>query len=179
MATSALIPIAEYLRSSYRPDCDYVDGEVQERNLGEQDHSDLQSRLIELLLNTENKPYVRANPELRVQVKATRFRVPDVCVRARSAPSEQIVRKSPLLCIEILSPEDTVLRTRERVLDFLEMGVPEVWILDPERRSVTVCAGLTMVEHTHGTLSIPKTPVELGIADIFIALDDYDSNSGE
>jgi len=174
MATSALIPIAEYLRSSYRPDCDYVDGEVRERNLGEQDHSDLQTRLIELLLMPENKTCVRANTELRVQVKVTRFRIPDVCVRARSAPSEQIIRQPPLLCIEILSPEDTVLRTRERVLDYLEMGVPEVWILDPERRSVTVCAGLTMVEHTQGTLAVPETPVELVIADIFMALDDYE-----
>ncbi len=35
MATKALIPVSEYLRTSYSPDCDYVDGEVQERNLGE------------------------------------------------------------------------------------------------------------------------------------------------
>jgi hypothetical protein len=36
MATSAIVPVSEYLRTSYSPDCDYVDGEVQERNLGEQ-----------------------------------------------------------------------------------------------------------------------------------------------
>lgn len=173
MATSTLIPIAEYLKSSYRPDCDYVDGEVQERFLGEQDHSDLQTRLVELLLQPESKSYVRANTELRVQVKASRFRVPDVCVRARTAPSEQIVRQPPLLCIEVLFPEDTVLKTRERVLDYLEMGVPEVWILDPVRRSVTVCSGLTMVEHTGGALTVPQTLVAIGIPDIFAALDDY------
>lgn len=173
MATSTLIPIAEYLKSSYRPDCDYVDGEVQERHLGEQDHSDLQTRLIELLLLPENKAHVRVNPELRVQVKTSRYRVPDVCVRARIAPSEQIVRNPPLLCIEVLSPEDTVLKTRERVLDYLDMGVPEVWILDPTRRSVTVCCGLTMVEHTGGTLTVPETPVAISIPDIFAALDDY------
>ncbi len=38
MATSALVSIGEYLTSVYRPDCDYVDGEVQERNPGEYDH---------------------------------------------------------------------------------------------------------------------------------------------
>ncbi|HLI64222.1 MAG TPA: hypothetical protein VKV05_12550 [Terriglobales bacterium] len=39
MATAAQhrVTIEEYLRSCYRPDCDYVDGELQERNLGELD----------------------------------------------------------------------------------------------------------------------------------------------
>ncbi len=44
-ATRALISVEEYLATSYRPDCDYVDGEVVERNLGEQDHSWLQAAL--------------------------------------------------------------------------------------------------------------------------------------
>ncbi len=173
MATGAAISIADYLKTCYRPDCDYVDGEVRERNWCDRNHSDLQGSLIERLLKPENKPYIRANLSLRMQVKVTRIRVPDVCVRARSAPSEQIVRQPPLLCIEVLSPEDTVLMTKERVNDYLDKGVPEVWILDPERRSVTVCAGLTMVEHTAGNLAVPQTPVQLTIADIFSALDDY------
>ena len=33
MATRALIPVEVYLTSVYRPDCDYVDGEVLERLL--------------------------------------------------------------------------------------------------------------------------------------------------
>ncbi len=32
------ISLEEYLRTSYHPDRDYVDGEVQVRNLGEFDH---------------------------------------------------------------------------------------------------------------------------------------------
>ena len=42
MAVAALIPVEEYLRTTYRPDCDYVDGEVRERNLGAFDHSSTQ-----------------------------------------------------------------------------------------------------------------------------------------
>ena len=48
MKTAALIPVEEYLRTTYDPDCDYVDGEVQERNLGELDHSDLQTEFVQL-----------------------------------------------------------------------------------------------------------------------------------
>ena len=42
METRPLIPVEVYLTSVYRPDCDYVDGEVLERNLGENDHGRLQ-----------------------------------------------------------------------------------------------------------------------------------------
>ena len=42
MATHAAIPLSEYLATSYRPDRDYVDGELQERNLGEREHALLQ-----------------------------------------------------------------------------------------------------------------------------------------
>jgi len=173
MATNTVIPVSEYLSTTYRPDCDYVDGEVQERNLGEQDHSDLQTRLAVLLSDPQNVTFIRVNTELRVQTKATRFRIPDICVRRKTAPSEQVVRHPPLLCIEILSPEDTMLRTRERVRDFIEMGVPEVWVVDPVTRSISVFSGATMVEHTTGELTVPETPVVVGLADVFKVLDEY------
>ena len=41
MATGSLVSIHEYLNTSYRPDCDYVDGAVLERNVGEYDHGRL------------------------------------------------------------------------------------------------------------------------------------------
>jgi Uma2 family endonuclease len=173
MATNTLIPVSEYLRTSYSPDCDYVDGDVQERNLGELDHSDLQGRLLELLSTPESKAYVRVNAEIRVQTSPTRFRVPDVCVRLVPAVREQIIRTPPLLCIEILSPEDRMSRTREKVRDYLDMGVPEVWVVDPQSRSVSVCTGPTMIEHTTGELTVPETPVVLALADIFKVLDEY------
>jgi Uma2 family endonuclease len=171
MATNTLIPISEYLTTSYRPDCDYVDGEVQERNLGEQDHSDLQTRIAKLLGTDLNEEYLWVNTELRVQVKPTRFRVPDVCVRRADAPSEQIVLTPPLLCIEVLSPEDTVARTRARVRDFLDMGVHQVWVVDPASRSVLLFAGATMVEQSTGELKVPETPVTITVPDIFKVLD--------
>jgi hypothetical protein len=40
------ISVEEYLSTSYRPDCDYVDGLVEERNLGEYDHAAVQSALL-------------------------------------------------------------------------------------------------------------------------------------
>jgi Uma2 family endonuclease len=76
---------------------------------------------------------VRAATELRVQVKAKRFRIPDVCV-VLGDPGEQILTKPPFLCIEILSPEDRISRIKDRVNEYLAMGVPYVWVLDPQTR---------------------------------------------
>jgi Uma2 family endonuclease len=172
MATSAPIPVSEYLATLYRPDCDFVDGEVQERNVGELDHSDLQFAVAKLLDKMGPEWHIRVNPELRVQVRANRFRVPDVCVISADAPKEQIVRHPPLLCIDILSPEDTIARMRDRIADFIGMGVPQVWLLDPATRTAMVCDGVAMIEHKGGELALPGTPVRLNLADAFAVLDE-------
>ncbi len=49
MASAALVPVAEYLRSSYEPDADLVDGRIEERVVGDREHSDLQRQLLPLL----------------------------------------------------------------------------------------------------------------------------------
>ena len=66
MATSTVVPVNEYLRKSYRPDRDYVDGEVQERNLGGRDHADLRIRIRLSGGGGGGPAHVIARPELRV-----------------------------------------------------------------------------------------------------------------
>ena len=80
MSSRTLISVEEYLASSFRPDCDYVDGHIEERNWGEWSHSEIQGELLAYLLTRYRKDGVRVMPELRVQVKPQRFRVPDLCV---------------------------------------------------------------------------------------------------
>jgi hypothetical protein len=45
-ATSAFIPIETYLHTSYEPDVEYVDGELEERNVGEFDHNMIQRAIL-------------------------------------------------------------------------------------------------------------------------------------
>jgi hypothetical protein len=45
MANSPLIPLSDYLTTSFRPDREYVDGVLVERNVGKNEHSRLQSLL--------------------------------------------------------------------------------------------------------------------------------------
>jgi hypothetical protein len=46
MPAATQISVEEYLKTVYRPDRDYVDGVVEERNFGEWDHSWIQGNLI-------------------------------------------------------------------------------------------------------------------------------------
>jgi Uma2 family endonuclease len=147
MSIDAQVSVREYLTTDYSPDCDYVDGVVEERNLGEYDHAQLQTALAAYLFSRRKQWGVRVVVEQRVQVAPTRFRIPDLCVMLDEEPKEQILTKPPFMCIEILSPEDRMSRMQERVNDYIRFGVPYVWILDPKEQKAYRCttAGLTEV----------------------------------
>ncbi|HSP66810.1 MAG TPA: Uma2 family endonuclease [Bryobacteraceae bacterium] len=124
MKSAALISVAEYLRTAYSPDCDYVDGEVHERNVGEKDHSRTQRQLIRYFCAKEQEWKAFCFPEQRVQVAPRRFRIPDVCLVLGREPEEQIFRDPPFICVEILSRDDTLESTQRKIDDYLNFGVP-------------------------------------------------------
>jgi Uma2 family endonuclease len=131
MSTAIAVPLEEYLSTIYHPDCDYVDGHLEERNLGEFEHGDLQAALVQYLREKMESFRVRTVTETRVQVAPHRFRIPDVCC-IRKRPQGGVITEPPVLCIEILSPEDRFSRVEARIADFLAMGVAYVWVIDPE-----------------------------------------------
>jgi Uma2 family endonuclease len=62
------------------------------------------------------------------------FCVPDVCVIAERPDGQfgrRIVTQPPYLCVEILSPEDTMADTMEKVREYLSFGVEWIWVIDP------------------------------------------------
>ena len=134
MATATQTSVTEYLNTTYRPDRDYVDGEVLERNLGERDHSQPQTLLAAYFLTRRKEWGLWALTEQRVQVAPHRFRIPDVCVLGADAPYEQVVSAPPLICVEILSKDDSFASIVHRLDDYLAMGVENVWVIDPRLR---------------------------------------------
>lgn len=139
MSTTTLVPIETYLKTSYRPDREYIDGEVQERNLGEYEHGRIQALLSALFLVNESAWGVRTITDWRTQVSATRFRVPDLVIIDTESPREAILTHAPLIAIEILSPEDTFSRMRQRVEDLQKFGTQHIWVIDPEERIGYIC----------------------------------------
>jgi Uma2 family endonuclease len=133
MSTVVSVPLSEYLETSYRPDCEYIDGEILERNLGELEHSRMQMLLARYLSNREAAWGIVVVPEQRVQVSPRRFRVPDITVIKGRLPSTPILREPPFLCIEILSRGDSLEEMQDRIDDYLAFGVPHVWVVNPRR----------------------------------------------
>ena len=164
MATVIQIPLDEYLGINYRPDREYVDGEIRERNVGKWEHARLQW-LLALWFGTHEKQWgITGSTEQRVRVSENRVRVPDVVVLAAGAQPD-VLTDPPLLVIEILSPDDTYSDTQERAQDYREMGVETVWIIDPKTRTGRMCSGMEWVEAAR--LEVKGTPLYVNLPEIF------------
>jgi Uma2 family endonuclease len=72
MASSSAISVEENLQNSYGPDCDYVDGELVERNVGEWKHSLPQGILIGYFRDLSRALPVRVAPDSRTAYSYTR-----------------------------------------------------------------------------------------------------------
>ncbi|HEY5177386.1 MAG TPA: hypothetical protein VII95_17645 [Terriglobales bacterium] len=80
MSSATLVSVQEYLATSYRPDREFLDGALHDRNLGEFEHSLLQSAIVAWFWIRQKEWSILPLVEQRVQVAPTRFRVPDVTV---------------------------------------------------------------------------------------------------
>ncbi|HEY1803146.1 MAG TPA: Uma2 family endonuclease [Terracidiphilus sp.] len=134
-AQTSLVPIEEYLRTTSDPDCEYVDGVIEERAVGEYDHATWQTILAAFFTMRQAELGIEARTELRVQVAPRRFRVPDVTLLSREAPREQIITRPPLAVFEILSPEDTMGRMLEKLADYERMGIAAIWLIEPTKQA--------------------------------------------
>jgi Uma2 family endonuclease len=170
MATSAaLIPLDEYMSTSYSPDCEYLDGVVVERNVGKGRHAYTQGKLLlKLTAQIAGKKGI-AVVEQRVRISPTRVRIPDVCVVEEVV---EVISKPPLLCVEVLSPDDRWNRVIASIGDYQSMGVPCVWVIDPYQfQPYQVNAWIfesenPPVEVTDGKLTARALGTEVQLADV-------------
>ncbi len=167
MATSVLITISEYLNTVYRPDREYIDGETLERHMGKWEHSRLQALLTMWFGQHEQEWKVQTATEWRTQVSPSRVRIPDL-VLVRTGAQPDVLTEPPLLIVEILSPDDSYSDTQQRAQDYLTMGVPAIWIIDPQTRTARVCAGRTWTQATR--LDVAGTPIYVEVENLFLRL---------
>src|SRR5271157_3535962 len=161
--------LAEYLRTSYHPDRDYVDGEMQERNWGEFGHGLSQAFVSSWFFQHRRKWQLHALLELRIRVSATRVRIADVCLISRTQPIEQVPTKPPLAVIEILSPEDRISRYNERLADYRQMGIPNVWVVDPTNRLGYDCSTAAWLPNEE--FRVAGSPIFLRLNDLWSELE--------
>ena len=181
MATAALPPIAEpqtetltldeYLQSVYHPDVDFVDDHIEERNLGELGHGMLQLALGAWFYNRRLEWNIRVVAEYRTRVSPSRIRIPDIAVVLNDEKLEKVRVSPALLAIEILSPEDRLARVLPRLDEFLAMGVPNVWLFDPQERAAYTYTPAGLKLATEPRIAIVDSPIYIDLPEVFAALD--------
>ena len=80
MATSTLVPLEEYLRTSYEPDCEWVAGEIKERSMPDGYHGYFQGWFLDFFQRRRDYLGLRALAEVRIRVSDRSHRIPDVQV---------------------------------------------------------------------------------------------------
>jgi Uma2 family endonuclease len=175
-----LISVEEYLNSDYEPDCEFNDGVLEERNVGEFDHSWLQTFLATLFTNNIAEWRVFALTEQRVQLNPRRYLIPDITVLRMDSQREPIISSPPLIAIEIMSPKDTLKQAARKTQEYFDFGIQHVWVIEPGgKRSRAVYRG---VRHKTGTrlelvpsgeLSVAGTPIVVKVDELFEKLDQF------
>jgi Uma2 family endonuclease len=98
--------------------------------------------------------------EVRLKIRARKYRVPDVMILHPAASYPAVIEQPPLLCIEIVSPDDKLPDLVIRAGDYLSMGVPITWIFDPETKQAFLYSDQGTVESAepvlrHGQIELP------------------------
>jgi Uma2 family endonuclease len=167
MSVGAMIPVEEYLRTTYSPDREYRDGALVERSVGDREHSLLQVALGAYFHNRRRQWKVEAFSELRIRVRQDWYPIPDLCVYQQPAPTERFPSVPPLLWIEILSQDDVMLDVWNRAREVVGFGVPYVWIIDPATLASEVFTSRGgPSEVPDKTLRIPDSSIVVPLADV-------------
>jgi Uma2 family endonuclease len=168
MATKTLISIEEYLHTSFDGcDCEYVDGEIVERNMGKAQHGKIQAKLIQLLGLLEATLGLQIIAEIRIHVSPTRYRIPDIGVWLRDAiVGDDIPSLPPFLAIEILSPEDRWSRMLVKIGEYLECGVQWIWVIDPDAREARCFSQRNPTGTLCDTLRTENPAIEIPLSQI-------------
>ena len=73
---------------------------------------------------------------LRVSGAKHTYRIPDVCVMPFPYRRQPVLSDPPHLAIEIVSPEDETADMLAKVADYLQFGIPHIWIPNPYKRTL-------------------------------------------
>ena len=169
MATTTQISLEEYLRTPFEPDAECVRGEVQERTMGEYEQSTVQ-RAILLWFHLHDKDWqTRTIQEQKTRLNSINVRVPDVSVWRRDVSVRRVCDQPQLIAVEVLSPEDRQSGVQEKIEDYFEFHVHNIWVVDPVKRIGWDCSDCNWTRKER--FEVAGTPIYLDLIDLFKELD--------
>lgn len=163
--------VQEYLSTSWSPDREYVDGRIEERSVGEKEHSIIQRYLTVLFALKREAWKVGVYPGLRTRIATRNFRVPDVLVTKAGEPFERVLAHPPLIAVEILSSADRLSKIQEKAAQYFQFAIPNIWIIDPQSRSAYRFTSQGLELAGSGELAVPGTPIRVPLDEMFAELD--------
>ena len=166
-----LVSLERYLHTRYRPDRDFVRGRIERRNLGEYDHNLVQKAVLMRFSLLDKQRGTRTIQEQRTRMSrltSTASRISAWCREAR--PVEQIFTEPQLIAIEVLSPEDRKTRMQERLDDYRNFGIPNIWVIDPRRKIGWNCSSGEWIETER--FAVDGWDITLSLPEFFAQLAD-------
>ena len=166
----------EQLYSGEKPHFEYWFGEAIQKSMPNSLHGLVQLILGMLLLQRGWK----AGSEVRLKVSNVAHPVPDL-VADRTALQFPYPDKPVALCVEILSPNDTLRSVFAKAAHYLDWGIGSVWIIDPERRkaytmSVQDSRPIELLASDNLTAGAGDYPLSISLIELFAELDKQLSN---
>ncbi|MBZ5621979.1 MAG: Uma2 family endonuclease [Acidobacteriia bacterium] len=134
-STATLISLDEYLRTSYEPDREFVDGVLVRRNVGTQLHGKLQA-IVTIFFGQYRKSHrIRVFTETRLRVDARgAHRVPDVMVLEIPYRKGKVVVDVPAVVVEIQSPNDTFDDIVGKCFEYEKLAIGNILVMDPDHK---------------------------------------------
>ncbi len=176
LPNSKTVSYEEWLRMPEVTDAieEVVNGEIRIMPAPKWNHGEIVENLhYELTAQLDRRAIrVRASEFGLIMCKSPlTSRVPDLAVFDRSTIIEHdgYIHSAPQLPVEVLSPANTRREREEKLNDYAAIGVPEVWVISPEARTVEVLYledGYLRTDHVQidGTLTpklFPHVKVEI------------------
>jgi Uma2 family endonuclease len=136
-------------------------------------HAKLQSRLVRLLRPkaehlgvVESEVAFRALPQYDLRGADVAFVSQQ---RWDETPDDDNLQGSPELVVEILSPSNTQTEMREKSALYLSTGAQQFWVVDPQRKTVSVTdqGGVTTLYQEQDRIPLPFFGSDLALSDLF------------
>jgi Uma2 family endonuclease len=142
---STTVTYDEWLRMPEVQDSieEVVNGEIRIMPPNKLKHAVIVQKLANALvaeLDQTKALLLSSNFGLIIRKSPLTSRVPDLAVFDLSTLVEEdgYIHSAPQLAVEVLSPANTRREREEKLNDYASIGIPEVWVISPEAKTVEI-----------------------------------------
>jgi Uma2 family endonuclease len=167
MSTKTQIRSEDYLRMTFEHDAEFVRGAIVERRMPDEIHSAIQFLILLKFGSLVHSYSLYPRPEIRMRVGRDRYRIADIAIFAGLHP-QPVPETPPLVIVEILSKDDRYSDVMQKLEEYREWGVANIWVIDPFTKRFSLYTELGL--HNVSSFSLSDYPFQLTPAELFADL---------